>query len=254
MAFNAVNLADAAGDTIPAPKLAEINATAALQPAARYFLRRARKICIKFGADTPAGLKLLTQEEGHRFFVDQSWSVSGGKDSFLSSCGNEADPLCHVQQAFREHLLERALYSLVTPGYNNNEVVGYDRGKDGYVPCFRVLHHGFVDLHVKQRSHFFRASSTARALQHAQLLMECSNSTSDTNGSAFAVGCTAPGARAVDEVSRWWGAMVSVAAYWLTGDDNLAEQLYGIADVFPKQLQAIEYVVRFLADFATHMC
>ena len=31
-----------------------------------------------------------------------------------------ADPLAHVTRAFREHLLEKALYSLLTPGYEND--------------------------------------------------------------------------------------------------------------------------------------
>ena len=43
------------------------------------------------------------------------------------------DPLAHVTQAYREQLLEKALYSLVTPGYQNNNIVGPNKGSDGYV-------------------------------------------------------------------------------------------------------------------------
>ena len=42
-----------------------------------------------------------------------------------------ADPLAHIMQAFREHLLEKALYSLLTPGYENEDVIGPRRGTDG---------------------------------------------------------------------------------------------------------------------------
>ena len=31
--------------------------------------------------------------------------------------------------------------------------------------------------------------------------------------------------------------MITIAARWLLGDDNIAEQLYGIADMCPKELQ-----------------
>ena len=44
----------------------------------------------------------------------------------------------------------------------------------------------------------------------------------------------------VDEVSRWWAAVVSVAFYWLSGDDENAARSYSLLDVFPTQLQASE--------------
>ena len=140
LALCAVNLAEAAGDHMPVGKLAEIYATAALtvrlsfpsvlQSMTRYFLRRTRKVCSTPGADLPSGMKWLCQPLGHRFFVDGNWTIAG-KASIFSSYGNEADPLGHVTQAFREHLLERALYSLVTPGYENDNVIGPNRGSDG---------------------------------------------------------------------------------------------------------------------------
>ena len=49
----------------------------------------------------------------------------------FSSVGNEADPLGHLTQAFREYLVERALYSLVIPSYENDDVVGPNRGVNG---------------------------------------------------------------------------------------------------------------------------
>ena len=48
---------------------------------------------------------------------------------------SSVDPLAHVMQAYREQLLEKALYSLVTPGYQNNNIVGPNKGYDGYVHC-----------------------------------------------------------------------------------------------------------------------
>ena len=44
----------------------------------------------------------------------------------------------------------------------------------------------------------------------------------------------------VDEVARWWASIVSLAAHWIAGDDEMAEKLYPIADAFPKHLQKVE--------------
>ena len=51
----------------------------------------------------------------------------GGKLSTYSTTGNEADPLSHMTQAFREYMLEKALYSLLTPGYESDDSVSKDR-------------------------------------------------------------------------------------------------------------------------------
>ena len=140
LALCAVSLAEAAGDHMPVGKLAEIYATAALtvkmsfplvlQGMTRYFLRSARKVCIVAGADVPCSLKWLCHPLGHRFFVDGNWAIEG-KVSIFSSRGNDADPLAHVTLGFREHLLENTLYSLVTPGYENDSIIGPNRGSDG---------------------------------------------------------------------------------------------------------------------------
>lgn len=44
----------------------------------------------------------------------------------------------------------------------------------------------------------------------------------------------------VDEVARWWGAIVSVAYYWLIGDDENAARNYSLLDAFPQKLQNSE--------------
>lgn len=46
----------------------------------------------------------------------------------------------------------------------------------------------------------------------------------------------------LDEASAWWAAIVSVAVYWLIGDDENAERSYLMAESFPKKLHLSEYV------------
>ena len=44
----------------------------------------------------------------------------------------------------------------------------------------------------------------------------------------------------MDESSAWWAAVVSVAVYWLIGDDENAERSFPMVDSFPKKLQHSE--------------
>ncbi len=87
---------------------------------ARYFLSRARRVCARTGTEIPVTMKWLCHPLGHRFFVDGHWTMAA-KRTIFSSSGNDADPLGHVTQAFREHLVERALYPFVTPSQDYEE-------------------------------------------------------------------------------------------------------------------------------------
>jgi len=44
----------------------------------------------------------------------------------------------------------------------------------------------------------------------------------------------------VDDTSAWWAGVLSVAIFWLTGDDENAERSYPLVDSFPKKLQQSE--------------
>jgi len=215
-----VNLAEVSGDSLAPGAVAEIYATAALAMRliapmsfhlfSRFFLGRARTVCTLKGTSVPLSMKWLLDPAGHRFFLEGTWTLEG-EQTIFSSAGNEADPLAYVMQAFRENILEKALYSLVTPGYESDTIVGPNRGIDG-------------------------EPHTSDTLQFTQLLNQCSTATGPSKDSCFAVGCSATHSTGIDEVSRWWSAIVSVGAHWLTGNDAAAERLYPLVDIFPKQL------------------
>ncbi|XP_060074168.1 sterol regulatory element-binding protein 1-like [Ylistrum balloti] len=203
LALCAINMAEAAGRNISVAQKAEIYATAAVRLQAtlpwnllflrRYFLRQARKICSGNGDQIPAKLQWLCHPEGHVFFVKGSWQI-GGKSSIFTVSGNEADPLEHVTQAFREFLLEKSLYSLLTPEPQ------------------------------KQSG----PSQSAEVLLFTQLLSDCATFQKTK------VGLSVSG---VDEVARWWSSIISVAMYWLSGDEENAERCYSQCDAFPRALQ-----------------
>ena len=67
--------------------------------------------------------------------------------------------------------------------------------------------------------------------QYVQLLNESNKSSVASNGTL-----DLSNAGTADEVARWWAAVISLAAYWLTGDDEAAHRLYPTVDALPKQL------------------
>lgn len=44
-------------------------------------------------------------------------------------------------------------------------------------------------------------------------------------------------AECIDEASKWWSGLLSVAYCWLTGDDEMAHKSYPVVDLLPKCLQ-----------------
>ncbi|RUS91548.1 hypothetical protein EGW08_000663 [Elysia chlorotica] len=214
LALSSVNIGETAKSALSRFELARIYATAALQIkaslpegfqfVARYFLSRARRICKKSGDQVPANIQWICHPEGHRFFVD-SVKFEGTENSIFSSKGMAVDPLARVTQAFREHLLEQALFTLVSPG---------DPSK--------------------------RVNKQNEPLLYAQLLSECCC----LSYGGFSSLCESVGGitkvAELDEVAMWWANIVSVAHYWLIGDDENAAKSFSVLDVFPKKLHGVD--------------
>ncbi|KAL6476921.1 hypothetical protein MHYP_G00154200 [Metynnis hypsauchen] len=141
MALSAVNLAECASDYLSVATLAEIYVSAALRVktslprllhiSSRGFLSRARQACLSPSGSVPPAMQWLCHPLGHRFFVDGDWSVrSTPKESIYSQAGNTVDPLAQVTQAFREHLLEKALYCVAQPRGEKTPSVGQGEYSD----------------------------------------------------------------------------------------------------------------------------
>lgn len=124
----------------------------------RVFLSSARQVCLSASGSVPPAMQWLCHPLGHRFFVDGDWAVRNiPKESIYSHAGNTGrwrdqalrgprvrttapsfkrrcgvnapgsvtvDPLAQVTQAFREHLLEKALYCVAQPCGDKNTSQG----------------------------------------------------------------------------------------------------------------------------------
>ncbi|XP_041085529.1 sterol regulatory element-binding protein 1-like isoform X2 [Polyodon spathula] len=214
MALSSVNLAECAGDTLSVATLSEIYVSAALRIKtslprglhymSRFFLSSARQACLSPSGTVPPAMQWLCHPLGHRFFVDGDWAVrSTPRESIYSIAGNSVDPLAQVTQAFREHLLEKALYCIAKP--ENEKALTEGEGE-------------FSD-----------------ALEYLQLLKGCSDAAGITT-QAFAIGSNMAAVTGTDPIAKWWASMVVVAVNWLQGDDEAAERLYPMVEYMPKVL------------------
>ncbi|KAM3863614.1 sterol regulatory element-binding protein 1 [Diretmus argenteus] len=218
MALSAVNLAECAGSCLPVATLAEVYVSAALRVKAslprilhftsRVFLSSARQACLSSSGSVPPAMQWLCHPLGHRFFVDGDWAVrSTPKESIYSQAGNTVDPLAQVTQAFREHLLEKALYCVVQP----QEEKTPSQGEGEY----------------------------ADALEYLQLLTSASDAAGATTQS-FAIGSNMATVTGCDPHSKWWSSVAVVIINWLQGDDAAAERLYPAVEHLPRSLQNTE--------------
>uniref|UniRef100_A0A8C1FHU9 Sterol regulatory element-binding protein 1 n=1 Tax=Cyprinus carpio carpio TaxID=630221 RepID=A0A8C1FHU9_CYPCA len=218
MALSALNLAECAGDCLPVATLAEIYVSAALRVktslprllhfTTRVFLSSARQACLSPSGSVPPAMQWLCHPLGHRFFVDEDWSIrSTPKESIYSQAGNSVDPLAQVTQAFREHLLEKALYCVAQPRGDKSLSDGDGEYSD--------------------------------SLEYLQLLTSASDAAGATTQS-FAIGSNMATVTGCDPHSKWWSSVVVVIINWLQGDDVAAERLYPAVEHLPRSLQTAE--------------
>ncbi|XP_061085872.1 sterol regulatory element-binding protein 1-like isoform X3 [Conger conger] len=218
MALSAVNLAECAGRCLSVAALAEIYVLAALRVKAslpralhftsRVFLSSARQASLSLNGGVPPTMQWLCHPLGHRFFVDGLWTLhSCPKDSIYSQAGNAVDPLAQVAQAFREHLLEKALYCMAQP--QRHETLSEAEGK------------------------------YADSLEYLQLL----SSSSEEAGAkvqTFAIGTNMATITGCDLHSKWWSSVLVVMVSWLQGDTATAERLYPAVEQLPRSLLTAE--------------
>uniref|UniRef100_UPI00358F8682 sterol regulatory element-binding protein 1 isoform X2 n=1 Tax=Myxine glutinosa TaxID=7769 RepID=UPI00358F8682 len=215
LALSAINLAECAGDAAPSGTLARLYAMAAVQArttlpgcmqlVARYFLSRMRAASMECSPMALHSLSWLCQPQGKDFLLRGNWSLGPKPHESLYSCSTaHASPLAQLGQAFREHLLDCCLHSVIQP-----EVI-------------RSESRDFVDV-----------------LRMLQMLRACANTaqTGQLDGKL----CSAT--VGPDEVSLWWAAVVALCVGWHTGDDGLVDHNWEQIEVVPQKLRQAKSVL-----------
>lgn len=106
----------------------------------------------------------------------------------------------HITQTFREFLVEKAFYNLLLP----------------------------------EKRHPGGTTQESEVLLYTQLLTDAATGPSITQ-------LTGPGSNTgTDEIAKWWSSIITVAMYWLSGDEENAERSYSQCDAFPRKLQQCE--------------
>ncbi|KAL0112766.1 hypothetical protein PUN28_012200 [Cardiocondyla obscurior] len=120
LALCAVNYAEAAGESMPKPLLAEIYTNVALclkqsffPYIHKYYLGKAR--ILLSSCTVPSKLKWIMSDEGAKFLASQKWQYKKQPDSEFTSQSSRADPLSYAARAYRNHLIEQCL-RLLTVG------------------------------------------------------------------------------------------------------------------------------------------
>lgn len=252
----AVNMAEAAGTTMEPQNLMEIYLTAALrvkrtypkflQFFCRYYLSQAKQasmIC----SHVPSRFQWAFTSYGYRFLVTHRfrYESQAPETSVFSKLGNKADPLSFILRDYREHLLEKAIQCLVGSGSSSkNEVSKESTGK-----CRRKEVKEVMESEASPNSSAddeasdsadgerpFKRSQISDVLSYAELIM---HSMSVEKPVQFADKISSL-IECEDRLAQWWCSLLSVAAFWLLGEDNSAERLYSFIEKWPAEFTGTE--------------
>ncbi|XP_025988854.2 sterol regulatory element-binding protein 2 isoform X2 [Solenopsis invicta] len=181
LALCAVNYAEAAGESVPKPLLAEIYVNVALclkqsffPYIHKYYLGKARVLLSSCAV--PPKLKWIMTDEGARFLASQKWQYKKQSDSEFTSQSSRADPLSYAARAYRDHLIEQCLRLLT--------------GTIGECHASSVLELGRIIMASAEVETCFPCADKINA------------------------------ATCEDEIGLWWGAVICAAASWRLGEED----------------------------------
>uniref|UniRef100_A0A2P2HYM4 Sterol regulatory element-binding protein 1-like n=1 Tax=Hirondellea gigas TaxID=1518452 RepID=A0A2P2HYM4_9CRUS len=178
---------------------------------ARLLLSKARKAVAALTAGGGQDMQLphalhwiLVQPAGHRFFVSHKWWYDNSRTSLFSQQLQSDDPLHYLIMLYREHLLERSVTTLISPGTPSCE--------DGCCETTVMLpatQPSTTDPSTPPPSaNLYNTTKTSDVLYYAKVVAQ---QTDDTPR---------------DQVAVWWANVFSVASCWLLDEEVEAEATY----------------------------
>lgn len=259
LALCSVNMAEAAGSAMEPENLMEIYLTLALrvkrsypkmlQFYCRYYLSNAKQASL-ICSHVPSRFQWAFTPYGYRFMVTHRFRYESQtpETSVFSKLGNKADPLAYVLRDYREHLLEKAIQCLVGSGSSKNEV-----SKEPSAKCTRKEPKHSPESEASPSSsadegsdgaegeRSFKGSQISDVLSFAELIMH-SMSVEKPVKFAHKVLSLKDGRKLLceDRLAQWWCSLLSVAAYWLLGEDHAAEKLYSFIEKWPEEFTGLE--------------
>jgi len=218
LSLSGTNLGEAAGPALSVMAMADMYIHLALRIKhsfsgrgflwARFYLSKAKQICQALNGNATPRLQWLCNPAGYRFFICHQWEYDDYPSTLFTSLSNKADPLAFTMQVYRQHVLEKALLTLVSPGRRVGDACDEEPS---------------------------RRARTGDALSYSQQLMEnATAAVSPSHDYSLLLTTVIQGLGVGDEVAGWWAAVVAVASYWLLSEEDKAEHLHSRIEAFPK--------------------
>uniref|UniRef100_A0AAG5DJX7 BHLH domain-containing protein n=1 Tax=Anopheles atroparvus TaxID=41427 RepID=A0AAG5DJX7_ANOAO len=255
MSLCAVNMAEAAAGVLSVDDTIEIYLLAALrvkrsyprmlQYFCRYYLGKAKQLA---SDHTSRRFRWLFTAYGFQFLTASSTlryeeRLGESHELFTRLC-NKADPLEYVMREYRLNLLQKATQLLVGSGrdaHGQGRLAAAGGGADpGQLAAGKeLLHRDDVDRASELMGkagaggpHAGSGCPNSDILHFTELLKDTLTTAQPVPFDA----CALHGHGCFDQLAHWWSNLLSVAAYWLLGEDELAEALYGHVESIPTEL------------------
>lgn len=219
LALFAINMSEASAGVMNPSDLIDIYLTAALrikkscpkalQFCCRYYVSKAKQENAKTCGHI-SKFKWVFTPNGYRYFIAYELKYDRSSvEPFFTALSNKSDPMSYVVKDYREHLLLKALQLLVGAGHVKPDLEQEAIQRSESTPSAPNIRFGTLIGDV---------------LNYILLLNETMSGKDDFSGK--------------DDLIVWWSSILSVAAYWLLGEDTFAKELYDTIDKLPEQLKS----------------
>lgn len=262
LSLYAINMAEAAGSLMEPELLLEIYLVTALrikrsypkilQFLCRYYLSKAKQSSLKC-SHIPSRYQWSFTTYGYRFLINHRfrYESQSSSNTVFSKLGNKADPLSYVLKEYREHLLEKAIHCLVGSGnYNKQELTakessGKRRNKDAIktqADSGETSQNSSADEgnDGNENERFIKGSQISDVLMFTKLV---TNSMSADKAIQFDDKISMREGQPEwcdDRLAEWWSSLLTVATYWLLGEDKTAEKYYHLIEKWPADFTGLE--------------
>ncbi|XP_058834302.1 sterol regulatory element-binding protein 1 [Topomyia yanbarensis] len=252
MSLYAVNMAEAASSVISPEDLIEIYITAALRVKksyprymhyyCRYYLAKAKQVCSECDR-VPGKFGWAFTSYGFRFLTNHAVRFEDHSESMFAMLGNKADPLEYMMRDYRENLLQKSIQCLVGSGQINRKHANAAFAQQSQAIAAAEVSAAGKDSTKDDQLDNGKGSTPAcypysgcqisNVLHFTQLLLD---SLSVEKHPVTFDRCILSGNCCQDRLAHWWSSLLSIAAYWLLGEEGESERLYSHIENLPPEL------------------
>ncbi|XP_058445375.1 sterol regulatory element-binding protein 1 [Malaya genurostris] len=248
MSLYAVNMAEAAASVTSPEDMIEIYITAALRVKksyprymhyfCRYYLAKAKQVCSECD-HVPGKFGWAFTSYGFRFLTNHAVRFEDHPDSLFAMLGNKADPLEYMMRDYRENLLQKSIQCLVGSGQISRKHANLAFAQQSQTVATATGKESTKDDQSDNGKtstpacYPYSGCQISNVLHFTQLLLD---SLSVEKHPVTFDRCIISGNCCQDRLAHWWSSLLSIAAYWLLGEEGETERLYSHIENLPPEL------------------